>query len=95
MYFRIKFFCKYTSYFIYNEFQNETVYYTDANGRKQSKIEILIDKKGTPKKLTLTPAQKHHNKETNETFVLNKCSPITALSLKRVDWPSINLSNLL
>lgn len=59
-----------TSYFIYNEFQSETVHYTDANGKKQSKIEILIDKKGNPKKLTLTPAQKHHNKETNEMIEL-------------------------
>ncbi|MDC8104778.1 site-specific integrase [Chryseobacterium sp. B21-037] len=59
-----------TSYFIYNEFQSETVYYTDANGKKQSKIEILTDKKGNPKKLTLTPAQKHHNKETNEMIEL-------------------------
>ena len=42
-----------TSYFVYNEFQSETVYYTDANGKKQSKIEILTDKNGNPKKLTL------------------------------------------
>ncbi|ANF51901.1 hypothetical protein A0O34_15895 [Chryseobacterium glaciei] len=59
-----------TSYFIYNEFQSDTVYYTDANGKKQSKIEILTDKNGNPKKLTLTPAQKHHNKEINEMIEL-------------------------
>ncbi|WP_223605796.1 site-specific integrase [Chryseobacterium sp. OSA05B] len=59
-----------TSYFIYNEFQSETLYYTDASGKKQSKIEIVTDKNGNPKKLTLTPAQKQHNRETNEMIEL-------------------------
>lgn len=55
-----------TSYFIYNEFQSEIIHYTDAHGKKQSKIEIVTDKNGNPKKLILTPAQKQHNRETNE-----------------------------
>lgn len=52
-----------TSYFIYNDFQSETVNYTDSKGKKQSKVEITLDRNGKPRKLTLTPVQKQHNKE--------------------------------
>lgn len=55
-----------TPYFIYNDFQSQVVYYLDQHGKKQSKLEILKDKKGCNKKLTLTPAQKLHNKEALE-----------------------------
>ena len=41
---------EYTKIWVYDDYQSETVYYTDSNGKKQSKIEILIDKKGQPKK---------------------------------------------
>lgn len=59
-----------TSYFLYNDFQSETVYYNDTKGKKQSKVEIITDKTGNPRKLTLTPAQKHHNKEILEAIEL-------------------------
>lgn len=39
-----------TSYFLYNDFQSEAVYYTDTKGKKQSRVEIITDKKGSPKK---------------------------------------------
>ncbi|MGC4128697.1 MAG: site-specific integrase [Bergeyella sp.] len=59
-----------TNYFIYNDFQSEVLYYNDSKGKKQSKVEVIKDKKGLPKKLTLTPAQKLHNKEVSETIEL-------------------------
>ncbi len=55
---------------MYNDFQSETVYYNDTKGKKQSKVEIITDKTGNPRKLTLTPGQKHHNKETLEAIEL-------------------------
>ncbi|MDV2493894.1 hypothetical protein CMU11_00890 [Elizabethkingia anophelis] len=52
-----------TSYFIYNDFQSEIVHYIDSKGKKQSRVEITLDKNGKPKKLALTPSQKQHNKD--------------------------------
>lgn len=73
-----------TSYFIYNDFQSETIYYTDSNGKKQSKIEIITDKKGKPKSLTLTQAQKLHNKQIAETIELYR-----AKRFKEITKPDI------
>ncbi|QQQ29762.1 hypothetical protein [Chryseobacterium indoltheticum] len=44
-----------TSYFVYNDFYSKPFYYNDSQGKKQSKIQIVSDKNGKPKKLTLTP----------------------------------------
>lgn len=73
-----------TSYFIYNDFQSETIYYNDSNGKKQSKIEIIMDKKGNPKSLTLTQAQKLHNKEIAEAIELYR-----AKRFKEITKPDI------
>lgn len=73
-----------TSYFLYNDFQSEIIYYNDSKGKKQSKIEIVADKKGFPKKLTLTPAQKLHNKEVLEMVELYR-----AKRFKEITKPDI------
>lgn len=73
-----------TSYFLYNDFQSEAVYYTDTKGKKQSRVEIITDKKGSPKKLTLTPAQKLHNKEALEMVELYR-----AKRFKEITKPDI------
>lgn len=52
-----------TDYWIYNDFQSETEYYEDSNGKRQSRINIVKDRNGNPKKITLTAQQKQHNKE--------------------------------
>ena len=52
-----------TSFWIYNDFKSETVYYEDQNGKKQSKIEVLKDRSGKPKKIILSAIQKRHNQE--------------------------------
>src|SRR5690606_26376162 len=59
-----------TDYWIYNNFKSETIYYLDENGKKQSKIQVITDKKGIPKKITLSALQKHHNKQMLETAEL-------------------------
>jgi|GEM_PF-623252 len=73
-----------TSYFLYNDFQSETVYYQDSNGKKQSKIELVFDKKGKTKSLTLSSAQKQHNKETLELVELYR-----AKRFKEITKPDI------
>lgn len=73
-----------TSYFVYNDFYSEPFYYNDSQGKKQSKIQIVSDKNGKPKKLTLTPAQKHHNKENNEMIELYR-----AKRFKEITKPDI------
>jgi hypothetical protein len=56
-----------TSFWIYNDFLSETVYYNDQKDRKQSKVVVINDRNNKPKKVTLTPAQKLHNRQTLET----------------------------
>lgn len=59
-----------TNYFVYNDFQSETIRYTDSNGKVQSRVEIIKDKSGKPKKLILSPAQKLSNRENLESVEL-------------------------
>ena len=71
---------EYTKIWVYDDYHSETVYYSDKNGKKQSKIEILIDKKGLPKKKTLTIEQKHHNREAERMITIYQSQRLQELS---------------
>lgn len=53
--------------FLCNEIEIEEQKYFDDNGKEQKRFVTILDKKGEPKKVKLSPIDKQHNKETLQT----------------------------
>lgn len=50
--------------YVFNEIEIEEKKYLDGKGKEQKRFDLILDKKGEPKKIKLNPLDKQHNKET-------------------------------